>query len=83
MYTVKRSSGFEKPSAEVEKILNKFGSRLNTFHNRCLMDKWLADARAAGYDSKWKNYYEKNARNLITTWEVVDDYASRTWAETH
>ena len=28
-----------------------------------------------------KNYYEKNARNLITTWGGnLNDYASRTWA---
>ena len=34
-----------------------------------------------GDTDELKNYYEKNARNLITTWGgSLNDYASRTWA---
>lgn len=48
-----------------------------------LMGKWIADARAKGINDEEKNYYERNARNLLTTWEeeghLLNDYASRTW----
>ena len=54
---------------------------MNAFHSRCALDKWLADARALGTTPEVKDYYEKNARNLITTWGgSLNDYASRTWA---
>lgn len=39
------------------------------------------NARSLGDTDELKNYYEKNARNLITTWGgSLNDYASRTWA---
>ena len=54
---------------------------LNSFHNRASLDKWIEDARSLGDTDELKNYYEKNARNLITTWGgSLNDYASRTWA---
>ena len=46
-----------------------------------MLDKWISDARKYGNTPELKNYYEKNARNLITTWGGrLNDYASRTWA---
>jgi alpha-N-acetylglucosaminidase len=34
-----------------------------------------------GDSPQLKDYYEKNARNLITTWGgSLNDYASRSWA---
>lgn len=49
-----------------------------------LLGKWIADARFMGVDSKEADYYEMNARNLLTTWgdkdQVLNDYANRTWA---
>ena len=49
-----------------------------------LTGKWIKDARAWGKDPMEKLYYEKNARNIITTWSDKDmglnDYASRSWA---
>ena len=54
---------------------------MNAFHSRCSLDKWISDARKYGNTPELKNYYEKNARNLITTWGGrLNDYASRTWA---
>ena len=48
-----------------------------------LVGKWIADARNWGRDEEEKEYFEKNARNIITTWSAKDmllnDYASRTW----
>lgn len=49
-----------------------------------LVGKWINDARQWGTSDYEKRYYEKNARNLITTWgdknQLLNDYASRTWA---
>ena len=47
-----------------------------------LVGKWIADARKKGVNDEEKTYYERNARNLITTWgekhALLNDYASRT-----
>ena len=41
----------------------------------------MDDARKMGDSPRLKDYYEKNARNLITTWGgSLNDYASRSWA---
>lgn len=49
-----------------------------------LVGKWIADARAIGQTEEDKNYFESNARNIITTWGdkdgVLSEYASRSWA---
>ena len=49
-----------------------------------LVGKWIADARAWGADAEESDYYESNARNLLTTWgdrgNMLTDYADRTWA---
>jgi len=47
-----------------------------------LLGKWVSDARGWGSDSKEADYYETNARNLLTTWgdrgNYLTDYANRT-----
>lgn len=66
--------------AEMKEILHDL-ERLNAFHPYCSLDTWIAGARALGDTPVLKDYYEKNARNLITTWGgSLNDYASRTWA---
>ncbi len=49
-----------------------------------LLGKWIADARAMGINDEEKMYYERNARNLLSTWgehnALLNDYATRTWA---
>lgn len=49
-----------------------------------LLGKWIKDARMWGTSDSEKRYFEKNARNLITTWsdkdQLLNDYASRSWA---
>ncbi len=51
--------------------------------NAFLMGKWIKDARKKGIDESEQKYYERNARNLLTTWgekaKLLNDYASRTW----
>lgn len=53
-------------------------------HNRFLLGQWIAEARKWGVTGQEKNYYEWNARTLITMWEpakksLLRDYASKQW----
>ena len=49
-----------------------------------LVGRWIKDARAIGKTNAEKNYFESNARNIITTWgeedALLNEYASRAWA---
>lgn len=70
----------EAQAAVMREILSDLDS-LNAFHPRCSLNPWLEDARRYGTTPETGSYYEKNARNLITTWGgALNDYASRTWA---
>ncbi len=45
--------------------------------------KWIESARSFGNTEAEKDYYERNARTLITVWgdsRQLTDYANRTWA---
>lgn len=80
MYVAKDINALRMKGSEMKEILNDL-DHLNSFHPYCSLDKWIADARAMGNTPALKDYYEKNARNLITTWGgSLNDYASRTWA---
>ena len=79
-YQAKDLEALETYGTKMIEILNDM-DQLNAYHPRCTVTKWLADARALGNTPQLQNYYEKNARNLITTWGGrLNDYASRTWA---
>lgn len=44
------------------------------------MGKWVTDARAMGADNMERDYYEENARCLVTIWGGgLRDYANRGW----
>ena len=49
-----------------------------------LVGRWICDARAIGITDEDKDYFESNARNIITTWgeedALLNEYASRAWA---
>ena len=49
-----------------------------------LLGRWIRDARAIGTTEEDKDYFERNARNLITTWgeddALLNEYASRAWS---
>lgn len=49
-----------------------------------LLGKWINDARNLGIDDAEKDYYEKDARMLLTVWggneRLLNDYANRGWA---
>ncbi len=64
-------------------LLNDLELLLST-RSSFLLGHWLEDARLLGKDIAEANYYEKNARKIITTWggkaQSLNDYANRTWA---
>ena len=76
-----------RDSVELEKQIEIFlevlddQDRLLATEPEFLLGKWLHDARLFGDNDDSKNYYEKNARVLITTWggegNIIIDYASR------
>ena len=49
-----------------------------------LVGKWIADARSWGSDAAEADYFETNARNLLTSWgdrgNLLTDYADRSWS---
>ena len=54
---------------------------LNSCHPFCTMHKWIEQARDLGIDPEVKDYYEMNARRLVTTWGGdLNDYSSRNWS---
>lgn len=53
-------------------------------HQSFSLKEWIDDARAKGIDDTQKEYYERNARTLVTIWgpgKNLNDYANRQWAE--
>lgn len=57
--------------------------KLVSYHPTFSLNKWITDARDMGHDATSKNYYEMNARSLITIWGDsyhLTDYANRSWA---
>ena len=54
---------------------------LNSHHQHATLGQWLQQARDLGQTDKVKDYYEMNARRLITTWGgSLNDYACRNWS---
>ena len=53
---------------------------LNT-HPAFMLGPWIEEARAWGTTPEEKDYYERQARTLLTVWggPVLNDYANRMW----
>ena len=53
---------------------------LNT-HPAFMLGPWIEDARAWGTTPEEKDYYERQARTLLTVWggPILNDYANRMW----
>lgn len=55
--------------------------RLLASHSTARLDKWLDKARDVGKTPRQKDYYESDAKRLITVWGGVnEDYAARVWS---
>lgn len=73
--TVKRKAG-EKAVEILYQI-----DRLLESHPNNRLQTWVDYARSHGKTEEEKNYYEANAKRLITTWGgVQNDYAARIWS---
>lgn len=80
LYRQRNIPELQAKAAEMKEILSDLET-LTAFHMHASLDKWIEDARSLGVTDEQKDYYEKNARNLITTWGgSLNDYASRAWA---
>ncbi len=55
--------------------------QLNSHHPQSTLHTWLQQARDLGSTPEAKDYYEMNARRLVTTWGGhLNDYACRNWS---
>ncbi len=74
---------FEKKAAELLELI-KDVDRMAATRDELLLGAWISDARKFGKNADERNYYEHNARNLLTTWgpegNILNDYANRHWA---
>lgn len=66
---------------EMEQVLNDDDALL-ACHPTFSLKNWIDEARAMGKNNVEKDYYEKNARTLITVWgdKGLNDYARRGWS---
>ena len=70
----------DKASALALEMLENM-DRLLQSHPLHRLDRWLDMARAHGSTAELKDYYESNARRIVTLWgPPVDDYSKRIWA---
>ena len=76
----------EKMAALKDEMMGTFDTldELLASQDYFLVGKWIADARSWGKDAAEADYYESNARNLLTSWgdrgNLLTDYADRSWA---
>ncbi len=76
--------GRHEEAAQLEKDIETLMlgmDRLLASHPTHRLDRWLAFARAHGSTPELADYYESNARRLVTIWgPPVDDYAAKVWS---
>lgn len=78
-YQQKDKNAFFAHSDVLYEILSDLDN-LNSHHPHATLDNWLQQARDLGKSPQVKDYYEMNARRLITTWGgSLNDYACRNW----
>lgn len=81
-YDAKDREKMNTISTEMIEVIDDVDRMVGT-QSYFLVGKWINDARAWGINDEEKNYFEENARNLLTTWSdgdmLLNDYASRTW----
>ena len=72
---------------KMEELMEEMGhivllmETLNHCHPFCTMHKWIEQARDLGVAPEVKDYYEMNARRLVTTWGGdLNDYSCRNWS---
>ena len=67
------ASEFEQILLGIDQLLEK--------HPTLSLSRWIGFARKHGQIPVEKDYYERNARRIVTVWgPPVDDYSARIWA---
>jgi alpha-N-acetylglucosaminidase len=81
-YQKKDLQEFRKESREFLSLGKDLDTLLGTRHE-FLLGKWIGDARSWGVNSTEQDYYERDARQILTTWHRpggdLTDYANRQW----
>jgi len=55
--------------------------RLLESHSLNRLERWIAFARSHSPDKNLQDYYEENARRIVTSWgPPVNDYSARVWS---
>ena len=71
---------YDKALARAVELLLQ-ADRLLESHALNRLQRWTDFARAKPGDADLKNYYEQNAKRIVTTWgPPVNDYARRVWS---
>ncbi|WP_027324916.1 alpha-N-acetylglucosaminidase [Bacteroides pyogenes] len=79
-YHAKNKADLQKYILKMQDLLTDI-DKLTSFHPFTSIHHWLNKAREYSENVVLADYYELNARNLITTWGgSLNDYASRTWS---
>lgn len=75
--------GAEKMAAQMDQLIAD-SDRLLSCSIELNMGKWIRDAREFGTTEQEKQYYEENARCIVSVWgqkgTQLNDYANRGWA---
>lgn len=82
-YNRKDNKAFKKHSTAFLQLIDDMDELVAT-RPEFLLGKWLEDAKQWGTTEEEKILYERNARNLITTWGDKDnrlhEYSARQWS---
>jgi alpha-N-acetylglucosaminidase len=81
-YEQKNIPEFRKSASKFVILGLEIDSLLGTRHE-FLLGKWLADAHRWGINTSEHEYYERNAREIVTVWHQagggLTDYSNRQW----
>lgn len=81
-YQAKDASALRALSDKMPELIRDMDELVGT-RREFLLGPWLADARQWGANREERNRFERDARELITTWTSTDsipDYANRQWS---
>lgn len=70
-----------KRQAKLANLLFEDVDALLSTHTSFMLGPWIADARALGTTKSEQDYYEQEARTILSIWggPVLNDYANRMW----
>lgn len=78
-YLNNEKDAYDALTADFERIMLSLDSLL-AGHPTLNLNRWIDYARAHSEDATLQDYYEKNARRIVTVWgPPVDDYATKIW----